>query len=682
MAITRLLIANRGEIAVRIARTAHRLGISTVGVYSEPDADAVHTDLMDTAVALGGSTPAESYLRGAAIIAAALATGADAVHPGYGFLAENAAFAREVIDAGLTWVGPTPEHIALLGDKISAKRIAVAAGVPTAGIIELRAGEIPGDVALPALIKAAAGGGGRGMRVVTDAAELPASIEAASREARAAFGDPTVFIEPYIARGRHVEVQILGDAHGSVVHFYDRECSIQRRNQKIIEEAPAPGIDAATRARLCEAAVTLASHVGYQGAGTVEFFVGDDGTVMFLEVNTRLQVEHPVTEAITGVDLVELQLLVAAGGRLPLTQSDIGVHGHAIEARVVAEDPARGWQPSTGILRQFDISGAVRVDTGVRAGSAVSVNYDSLLAKVISHAPDRATAARSLARALRTSRISGVQTNTATLTAILGESDFLAAQTYTAYLDEHPAVLTAGVAEGPDRTALILAAAFAVEERERKANRLSSFAPSGWRNLATRGQRQHWMLDEQRCWVEYTLAGDTAAVLVGDPPSPDANGEMPDDVRARHHVRLLRRDDQVQVLEVDDRRTAVHVRLSDDGMTAHVSSPAGSLTLHRVPRFTDHDANEGGGGPRCPLPGTVVAVHVGDGDVVAEGTVLMVVEAMKMEHTIVAAAAGTVDQVRFAVGDRVDEGDLLVALAPSVAAESASGFLPRPDRVI
>ena len=660
--ITTLLIANRGEIAVRIARTAHRLGITTVGVYSEPDADAVHTHYMDKAVALGGASPAESYLRGDAIIAAALSTGCDAVHPGYGFLAENADFAREVIAAGLTWVGPTPEQIGLLGDKISAKKTAVAAGVPTTEIIELRDGEVPDGVALPALIKAAAGGGGRGMRVVTAAADLPGAIEAASREALAAFGDATVFIEPYIERGRHVEVQILGDAHGTVLHFFDRECSIQRRNQKIIEEAPAPGIDAATRDRLCEAAVALAAHVGYQGAGTVEFFVGDDGTVVFLEVNTRLQVEHPVTEAITGVDLVELQLLVAAGEPLPLTQADITITGHAIEARVVAEDPAQGWLPSTGTLVEFDIGGDVRVDAGVEAGSAVSSNYDSLLAKVISHADSRPAAARRLARALRGSRIYGPQTNTRTLTAILGEPDYLAAATYTSYLDEHPEVLSAALLDAGDRLALLLGAVFATEAVERKANRRTGFAPTGWRNLATRGQRQHWALGDAHYWVEYTLTGTDAVVLVGDPPVPDERGELPEDTRARHRVRLLRRDGDVQVIEVDGCRTEVAVTLTGDGQVAYTASAAGSLTWQRVPRFAEHDAHEGGGGPRCPLPGTVVAVHVTDGQEVAEGTVLMVVEAMKMEHKIIAASAAVVEEVRFAVGDRVDEGDLLVAL--------------------
>jgi propionyl-CoA carboxylase alpha chain len=661
-----LLIANRGEIAVRIARTAHRMGITTVGVYSEPDADAVHTHYMDKAVALGGASPAESYLRGEAIIAAALATGCDAVHPGYGFLAENAAFARDVLDAGLIWVGPTPEQIGLLGDKISAKRTAVAAGVPTTEIIELTDGRVPDSVPLPALIKAAAGGGGRGMRVVTDTADLPDAIEAASREALAAFGDATVFIEPYIERGRHVEVQILGDGHGTVLHFFDRECSIQRRNQKIIEEAPAPGIDAETRQRLCDAAVALAGHVGYQGAGTVEFFVGDDAgdgpVIVFLEVNTRLQVEHPVTESITGVDLVELQLRVAAGEPLPVTQADIAISGHAIEARVVAEDPAQGWLPSTGTLAEFHIAGDVRVDAGVESGSVISSDYDSLLAKVIAHAPTRVGAARSLARALRGSRIFGLQTNARAMGAILAEPDYLAGNTYTNYLDQHPEVLAGGLPNPADRLALLLGAVFETEAAQRMANRCNAFAPSGWRNLATRGQRQQWSEGDRRYWVEYTLTGHDATVLVGDPPAPDDRGELREDTRSRHRVRLLRRDDRMQVIEVDGCRTQVAVTLTDDGAVAHTSSPAGSLSWKRVPRFADHDADEGGGGPRCPLPGTVVAVHVADGDEVAEGTCLMVVEAMKMEHKIIAAADAVVEEVRFAVGDRADEGDLLVAL--------------------
>ncbi|MGI9578717.1 MAG: biotin carboxylase N-terminal domain-containing protein, partial [Microthrixaceae bacterium] len=338
--ISKLLIANRGEIAVRIARTAHRMGIDTVGVFSEPDRTALHTRSVDQAVALGGSTPAESYLRSDAVIEAALSTGCDAIHPGYGFLAENADFALAVQEAGLIFVGPTAEQIELLGDKIAAKAAAIDAGVPTTEAIELTAATLAsGEVAglpIPAMVKAAAGGGGRGMRIVTDVADMAEVVASASREAASAFGDGRVFVEPLIERGRHVEVQVLGDTHGNVVHLGERDCSIQRRHQKVIEEAPSPGIGEAVRKALCEGAVALARAVAYRGAGTVEFLVGEDGTIAFLEVNTRLQVEHPVTEAVWGVDLVELQLLVADGQPLPVSQQDLHPAGHAIEVRVVA----------------------------------------------------------------------------------------------------------------------------------------------------------------------------------------------------------------------------------------------------------------------------------------------------------------------------------------------------------
>ncbi|HSP02298.1 MAG TPA: biotin carboxylase N-terminal domain-containing protein, partial [Acidimicrobiales bacterium] len=469
--IRRLLIANRGEIAVRIARTAHRLGIDTVGVYSTSDADALHVDVVDLAVALGGATPTESYLRAEAVIQAALDTGCDAVHPGYGFLAERADVAHMVVDAGLIWVGPTPEQISLLGDKIAAKRAAVEAGVPTTEAVEVRPGHVPDGLTMPALVKAAAGGGGRGMRIVRSADQLPDAVVAASREAEAAFGDGTVFVEPFIERGRHVEVQIVGDGHGNVIHLGERECSIQRRNQKVLEESPSAGITAETRTALCDGALALARHIGYRSAGTVEFMVGDDGTVSFLEVNTRLQVEHPVTEAVTGLDLVELQLRVAAGEALPLTQDDVRFDGHAIEVRVVAEDPATGWLPSTGTVTRFQIGtaagadpletgsagvAAVRVDTGFRAGSVVSADYDSLLAKVISHAATRSESAAVLARALRSAVVTGVRTNIDAMAALLVEDDFLEARTPTAYLDEHPDVVHAAGPIGDDRVAQLL----------------------------------------------------------------------------------------------------------------------------------------------------------------------------------------------------------------------------------
>ena len=680
--INRLLIANRGEIAVRIATTAHRMGIDTVGVYSEPDASALHVNTVDVAIALGGATAAESYLRGDAVIQAALDNGANAIHPGYGFLAENAEFAQQVIDAGIIWVGPTPEQIALLGDKVAAKLAALEAGVPTTVMIEVVDGGVAAGISVsyPALVKAAAGGGGRGMRVVRSADDLADAVQAASREAQSAFGDGAVFIEPYLERGRHVEVQIIGDAYGNVVHLGERECSIQRRNQKVIEESPSAGISAETRTALCDGALALARHVGYQNAGTVEFMVGEDETITFLEVNTRLQVEHPVTEAVTGVDLVELQLSVAAGESLPLTQTDVVIDGHAIEVRVVAEDPAAGWMPSTGGIGQFVVGEGVRVDTGVVAGSEISPNYDSLVAKVIAHAPTREGAARKLARALRATQITGIRTDVETLIAILCEPDYLAAKTPTAYLSEHREVLDPSGPVGDDRVALLLGAVFAIEQRDRANDAVESFAPSGWRNLRTQGQRQIWQCGDDAAdgvghHVEYVMTshwesgGESATgaiVRLGPWPTPDEEGVLSTDDRRVVTIRLLERGLHRQVIEVDGRRQAVGIAVDEHGETAeptvHTVSPAGALSWSLEPKFVLHDAETSGSGPVCPLPGTVIAVHVAAGDEVADGEVLMVVEAMKMEHKITASGDATVAEVRFAVGDRVDTGDLLVAL--------------------
>jgi propionyl-CoA carboxylase alpha chain len=660
----RVLIANRGEIACRIARTCHRMGIPTVGVYSEPDRNALHVDSVDVAVALGGSTPAESYLRGDAIIQAALDTGSTMVHPGYGFLAENADFAQAVIDAGVQWIGPTPDQIRLLGDKVAAKRAARQAGAPTTEIVEVSPGAIPDGLEMPVLVKAAAGGGGRGMRVVRDPAELADAVESAGREAASAFGDGTVFVEPFIERGRHVEVQVLGDQHGNIVHLGDRECSVQRRNQKIIEEAPSPGIDDGVRSRLHEGALALARHVGYVGVGTVEFMVGDtsggEPTITFLEVNTRLQVEHPVTEAITGIDLVEMQIDVASGRELPVAQPEITFDGHAIEVRLVAEDPASGWVPSTGTLTEFEIGGDVRVDTGFRSGSTVSPDYDSLLAKVVAHDADRGVAALQIGRAMRTARIAGVATNATMLAAAMAEADFRGGRTYTSYLDQHPEVVDDPGPIGDDRLALLLGGVFADEQRQRTDDDPTAFAPSGWRNLRTRGQRRTWLLGDDEHQVEYVLDGANAELRVGAWPEPDAKGTLADDTRRTASVRLLARTPERQVVELDGRRHIVDVGF--DGDTMRTSSRAGSLEWIRPRRFVDHDASAEGGGPICPLPGTVIAVHVATGDAVVDGQLLLVVEAMKMEHKITAHGDHVVGDVRFAVGDRVDAGELLVVL--------------------
>ena len=660
--IRRLLIANRAEIAARIARTAHRLGISTVGVYSDADRHGAHLAEMDLAVSLGGATAAESYLRIDAIVQAALSTGCDAVHPGYGFLAENAEAARAVEAAGLIWVGPTPEQISLLGDKIAAKRAAVAAGVPTTAIHEVAPdAPIPADIPMPALVKAAAGGGGRGMRVVRSANDLGDAIAAAAREAKAAFGDPTVFIEPYIERGRHIEVQVVGDGRGGVIHLGERDCSVQRRNQKVIEESPAPGLSPSVRSALHDGAVALATHVAYRGAGTVEFLVGDGDTITFLEVNTRLQVEHPVTEAVTGVDLVELQLLVASGAPLPISQSDVAVTGHAVELRIVAEDPAAGWLPSTGTIEAFEFPSSVRVDAGVQRGSVVTTDYDSLLAKVIAHGPDRATSLATLADAMRRADLSGVRTNADALVAICTEPDFVAGGVDTGYLEQHGDVLIGDRPSGVVADAHLVAVTLARAAANRSDDRHWGFAPGGWRNLRTRGQRVELVetagaerVDHR---VEYDRAGDGRwSFRLGPWPEPSADGSLPADER-----RVVDAVEHDGAIEIDGTRVSLSVVANGAGGW-RVASPFGRTEWIEVPRFVDHDADIVGSGPVAPLPGTVIDVRVADGDAVEMGQVLMVIEAMKMEHQITAPAAAIVADVRFAVGDRVDMGELLVVL--------------------
>ncbi len=490
-AIRRILVANRGEIAARVIRTCRDLGIQSVAVHSDADADAPYVALADRSVRLPGVSSAETYLDGAAVLAAAHASGADAIHPGYGFLSENPGFAQAVTEAGLTWIGPTPSSIKSMALKIEAKRLAAAVGVPLAPGCELaHAMTDPqlvyacAKVGYPLIIKASAGGGGKGMRVVDSAEGLVEAVHAARREAASAFGDDTVFAERYLAGARHVEVQVVGDTHKNAVHLFERECSIQRRHQKIIEEAPSPGVTPAVRGRLHEAAVGLAKEIGYVGVGTVEFMVSGEGEAQeafFLEMNTRLQVEHPVTEAITGIDLVALQISIARGERLPFRQSELEYSGHAIEARLYAEDPAHGYLPATGLIHQFamDPSVPVRVDTGVAAGSAVTSHYDPMLAKVIAHAATRTAAAGLLAEGLTRMVLHGPVTNRDSLVETLRSPAFLAGETTTAFLDEHPEVLDPQV-EQADLDRHALSAAAAVLELERP----DALVPIGWRNVS------------------------------------------------------------------------------------------------------------------------------------------------------------------------------------------------------
>src|SRR6476661_1267194 len=510
MPISKVLIANRGEIAVRIARACRDAGIGSVAVYADPDRDALHVRVADEAYALGGSTPGDSYLVIDKILKAAADSGADAVHPGYGFLAENAAFAQAVIDAGLTWIGPPPAAIAAMGSKIEAKKLMAAAGVPV--LSELDPAAVT-DADLPVLVKASAGGGGRGMRIVRTLAELPGAISAARAEAASAFGDPTVFCEPYVEAGRHLEVQVLADAHGTVWSLGERECSLQRRHQKVVEETPSPMVDDALRAELSAAAVAAAKAIEYVGAGTVEFLARTDGSFWFLETNTRLQVEHPVTECVTGLDLVAQQLAVAAGERLPATPPE--PRGAAIEVRLYAEDPAAGWRPASGTVRRLAVPGVrsrfdvldqpgVRLDAGVVDGTPVGTSYDPMLAKVVAWAPTRAEAAARLAAALAGAQVHGLTTNRDLLVRTLRHPEFLAGRTDTGFFDRVGLdVLAAPLAGAAERELAALAAALSSAAARRRDARVLGELPSGWRNVPSQFQRSGFEVGGETVEVGY-----------------------------------------------------------------------------------------------------------------------------------------------------------------------------------
>ncbi len=651
--ITKLLVANRGEIAARIMRTAHAMGVATVAVHSDPDADAPFVRLADEAVRLPGAAPADTYLRADLLVEAARATGADAVHPGYGFLSESAAFARACAEAGLTFVGPPPAAIAAMGSKLEAKALMEKAGVPVLPGATLTADTDPAGAAaqigFPVLVKAAFGGGGRGMRVVHDPAELAGAVEGARREAASAFGDGTVFLERFVVDPRHVEVQIVGDAHGEVVHLFERECSIQRRYQKIVEESPSPAVDDALRAELGAAAVAAGKAIGYTGAGTVEFVLGTSGDAsgrfFFLEVNTRLQVEHPVTELVTGLDLVALQLRVAEGEPLPPEVTGARIDGHAIEVRLYAEDVPAGFRPATGTLHRFRVPElpGVRVDAGVADGSVVGSHYDPMLAKVVAHGRTRAAAARTLARALARAQIHGVTTNRDLLVGVLREPDFLAGRTDTGYLARHdPAAL--GAAAGAAVHAV--AAALAAQAGNRAAAPVLAGIPSGWRNVGGIPQRVGYALGERTVEVAYAFRRSGLEVTVdGDPLA----------------VRLLRAAPDGVDLEVDGvRRSYVVHRVAG---WSFVDGPDGSAALAEVPRFADPNAVAHAGSLLAPMPGGVVRVQVAEGDRVAAGQSLVVLEAMKMEHAVVAPVDGVVSEIVVAAGDQVDAGQVLAVVA-------------------
>ncbi len=656
---SKILVANRGEIACRVMATAHRMGIRTVAVYSDADATARHVALAGEAFRIGPAPARESYLNAAAILDVARRSGAQAIHPGYGFLSENAGFAEACAAAGVVFIGPPPAAIRAMGGKSQSKALMAQAGVPLVPGYHGAAQDVPTlqaaaeQIGFPVLIKASAGGGGKGMRVVTEAGAFAAALASAQREALASFGDDRVLIERYLQRPRHVEIQVFADTHGNILHLAERDCSIQRRHQKVLEEAPAPGMTEALRAEMGAAGVAAARAVGYVGAGTVEFIV-EDGRFHFMEMNTRLQVEHPVTEAITGLDLVEWQLRVAAGEALPLRQEQIALHGHAIEARIYAEDPARDFLPSIGTLTHLQAPVAadgVRIDTGVVTGDAITPYYDPMIAKLIVHGADRAEAVRRLAAALAEYEVAGVQTNLGLLRAVAGHADFAAGTFDTGFIARHADVLQPPPPDAP--LFLLAAAAIAVHGAQVAppadpwdAGDSWRMNLEGWRSLALHGAGG-------RCDVQLRPGGhgfalrvagvETQCAVLGTAPRLmlELDG-------ARHTVLVLRHESRLTLLAAGQTHTMDLIDL--------LAPPAAAAA--------------GAGRVLSPIPGRIADVLVGVGDAVVRGQALVVMEAMKMELTLSAAADGVVTALRCAVGDMVDEGRELVDLS---AAEPEQG---------
>ncbi len=646
--IRTLLIANRGEIAVRVARTARRMGIATVAVFSDADAGSMHVAACDRALRIGPAPVRDSYLRGEAILAAARETGADAIHPGYGFLSENADFAQAVLDAGLVWVGPPPDAIRAMGLKDAAKARMQAAGVPV----------VPGfhgaeqdptflagaaaEIGYPVLIKARAGGGGKGMRRVDRAGDFAEALEGAAREAASSFGDPAVLIERYVATPRHIEVQVFADARGNAIHLHERDCSLQRRHQKVIEEAPAPGMTPALRAAMGAAAVRAAQAVGYVGAGTVEFIAdATDGLredrFFFMEMNTRLQVEHPVTEAVTGLDLVEWQLRVAMGEPLPLAQEAVRLDGWAVEARLYAEDPAAGFLPATGLLRRLRLPGGVRVDAGVREGDAVTPHYDPMIAKLIAHAPTRAEALARLAAALDRTEVAGCVTNAGFLARLLRDADVAAGRVDTGLIGRAGDRLAADPAPGALDWALAALGALGLD-----GEGAVWAARDGWRAWGAALAVADFeggtvrLTREGEAWAADTPAGPVALAA-----APDGAGGL-----------RLRVGDGAQGARVAAHGRAVSV----------FRAGAGGRFMLADPLAAAEEGAAGGDRVTAPMPGLVKAVHVAPGDAVAAGDRLVTLEAMKMEHALRAPRDGVVAEVAVGAGDQVAEGAVLAAL--------------------
>jgi propionyl-CoA carboxylase alpha chain len=635
-----VLVANRGEIARRVIRGARDAGLRTVAIFAPIDASAPYVRDADLAV------PVSSYLEVEGIINAAISSGADAVHPGYGFLSENADFASAVVAAGLVWIGPPPAVIASLGDKLEAKRVALSCGVPT-----LPSSEEPGDansIGFPLMVKAAAGGGGKGMRIVENESQLADALASARREAMSGFHDDRVFLERYVAASRHVEIQILADRYGHVVHLGERECSIQRRHQKLVEESPSSAVDEELRTAMGAAALKIARSIGYESAGTVEFLLDDHSREFyFLEVNTRLQVEHPVTEAVTGIDLVHEQLRIAQGDELGYDQDDIVVRGHAIEVRLCAEDPESGFLPATGTLHAFDAppEPKVRWESGVERGSIVTVDFDPLLAKVIAHAPTRLEAARTLALALETLHLGGVVTNRDFLVATLRHEQFLAGDTTTDFIERAAPARVVSLDEG-ELTWLATAGALWLQGAHRAETPVLESVPSGWRNARLPRQRVVLRRADQEINVSYSSRRDGSFDLA-------ENG------RAKVQAWNSRAID----VEIEGLRR--NVRISHSGDHLYVQARRGTVDFTIVPRFVVPGASTvAAGGLSAPMPGLVLDVRVAIAQHVSAGETLVVMEAMKMEHVITAPYAGTVSNLLVAKGQQVERDTQLLTLQP------------------
>lgn len=660
--IRKILIANRGEIACRVARTAKRMGIRVVAVYSDADAEARHVQLAHEAIHIGRAPATESYLNVDAICDAAERTGADAIHPGYGFLSENAAFAERCAELGLIFIGPTADAIRSMASKSVSRELMRDAGVP---ILPGYEGKAQDDdtfireaekIGFPVLIKAVAGGGGKGMRIVNDADNLVASLESARRESKSAFSDDRLLLETFLEKPRHVEVQVFGDKHGNYVHLHDRDCSIQRRYQKIIEEAPAPGLSNEVRQQLYSAAIAAAQTINYHGAGTVEFLVEDQG-IYFMEMNTRLQVEHPVTEMVTREDLVEWQIVVANGERLPKSQRDIRVVGHAVESRIYAEDPNNEFLPVTGTLHYADFASReldVRVDTGVRTGDQISIHYDPMIAKIIVWDDDRESAFARMGRALNATHLTGITTNLEFLKRVLRHPLFVAGPVSTNFLSEHQQALLGRVGDVPDHVLAIFSLAELII-RAQSARDIAGETGDPWSPWALTG---NWRLNTDYVTrLRFGIPEDMVEVNATETGS-GIRLELPESTVMASQLNI---DNQRLSAVVDGHRIEATVIYDETAWTVYHQGEQFRLDHYRIDDEADADISASGN-LNAPMPGAIISIEVEIGDVVNEGDALVVMEAMKMEHTIRAPGPGTVSAVHFKAGDTVDDGVELVSL--------------------